>query len=795
MRLFLQHHCIYKSSVVFRQFLVYLFLMVGQLVAAQVVCDIRGRISSGGADLPGAQIEVYELGLKTTTDSKGAFVLENVPCQSLLILIWAEDHQTQTIQLDVQPQLPEQAWDLQRVINILPDVEVRTNGLEGSPLVKTLPVQTADRDYLESQSTANFASGLEKKAGINTIQTGIGIGKPMIRGLAFNRIQVNTNGIKQEGQQWGADHGLELDAFDVTGVEIVKGPASLIYGSDAMGGAINIVPEPAYRTDTLNVRYTGIHHTNNQLWGHSLQIGGRKDAWWLAIRGSTMQFSDYRVNADRFTYAGFVLPIYEQRLKNTAGCELNGSIRLGWVHEKIQSTLTITTFNQKAGLFVGAVGIPNSYNLQHRGDFRNTELPRQENTHHKIVWNNVLPLKNGHLEIDLGYQLNLRNEYAFPHAHGYPVSFSDTLSLGLHLQTLTGNARWHKNLANGWRQILGLQLQHMQNKFDGFEFLIPRFTTTQTGAFGFWEKSLRKNWVITTGLRGDWAQHNITAHKQPVFSNGRFTGSEELRNPDITRDFGNISGAVGAKWEQRPNSVWKFNLGSSFRIPTAIELSMNGVHHGNFRHEKGAADLNSERGYQLDINYEWRHKFGSITSSAFGSLYDQYIYLAPQPRFSALAGAGALWQYQQNDAVFGGFELEIQQQLTSWLCIQSTNDYVRNQNLNTGLPLPLTPPFVTRNRLVFQQPKAIKKVQAEFFVEWMAAASQNRTDRNERATPGYQLWEAGVMVQYGTHLKLHITAQNLADRPYFNHLSRYRLLNLPEPGRNITIRLIANLGA
>ena len=771
----------------------FLFLSA-ELSYAQADCVVRGVVRSGTQPLAGAVIEVLETGAKITTNADGSFYISQLPCKILSFVMSAPDHQILVLQLEASKNPPSVVWTLSPQKNILPTVVVATNKLENSPLHNTLNVQTADRAYLEAQSAVNFASSLEKKAGVNTIQTGVGIGKPVIRGLSFNRIQVNNQGIKQEGQQWGADHGLELDPFDVSGVEIVKGAASLIYGSDAMAGVINIVPQPLFQKDTLNIRYTALHHTNNQLIGNSLQVSGRKGAWWMSIRGSTQEFSDYRVNANQFTYAGFVLPIYEERLKNTAGQERHGSFRLGYLHKKIQSTLTISTFNQKAGLFTGAVGIPNRYNLQHNGDFNNVELPRQENAHHQIIWNNLIPLKNSYIEVDLGWQQNSRQEFSRPHAHGYPITFTDTLSLGLALQTLTGNVRWHKSLKSGWRQVLGLQAQHLQNNFSGFEFLIPQFQTTQFGAFVFFEKSWRKNWLFTGGARGDWAQHRIAQHKQPVFINGQFTGTEEIRNPDIFRNFGNMSGAVGAKWAATTAHVVKINFGSSFRIPTAIELSMNGVHHGNFRHEVGSESLTSERGYQWDVNYDWTYKSGKLSTSLFVNYFDQFIYLAPQPRFSPLAGAGALWQYQQNDAIFGGFELDWQQEITSWLVFQSTTDYVRNQNLNTGLPLPLTPPLITRNRITVQPTKAIKKLKTGFFVEWMAAAAQTRTDRNERATPSYQLWEAGLWAEISTYLKIYVTAQNLGDTPYFNHLSRYRLLNLPEPGRNLSIRLIANLG-
>lgn len=776
--------------------LLYFFVMAYSAAPAQTaVCDLWGTIRAGDALVGGAVVELLETKHRTTTNAEGQFLFANLQCDSYSLFVYAEGHQTLIQVVALTPSSPHFNFDLVSNQNLLAAAEVTTNSLENSFLQKTLGTKTVTRAYLDGQASQNFVGGLEKIAGINAIQTGVGIAKPMIRGMAFNRVQVNDRGIKQEGQQWGADHGLEIDPYDVNGVEIVKGPASIIYGGDAMGGVINILPQPLQPADTFTIQYVGLHHSNNQLLGHSLQAGLRKGAYWVRVRGSTQKFSDYRVNAQQFTYAGFVLPIFEERLKNTAGNERHGSISAGYVGKRHQSTLTLSAFTQNAGLFTGAVGIPNRYNLQHRGDFANIELPSQQVAHYKALLNNVFQTKNGFVEADFGAQYNERNEYSRPHAHGYPVNFSDTRSLGLKLFTLTGNLRWHRNLGNGWKQILGIQTQYMENNHQGFEFLVPRFQSYQTGGFVFFENNLRQKWWLNAAVRVDGVRHNIQKHLQPVFANGHFTGTEEIRNPDILRNFGNMSGAVGARFQPSKPHQWKFNLGSSFRMPTAIELSMNGVHHGNFRHEVGTANLSTERGYQLDVNYQWSTNTWQIAVSGFGSFYNQYIYLAPQPRFSPLPGAGAFWQYQQNDALFGGFELEVQKQLGSHFHFSSATDYVQNKNLQTGLPLPLTPPLISRNRLTFKQPfGASNNWRLELYLETTNAAPQNRTDRNERTTPGYTLLEAGMVVQASRFVKFYVAGQNLTNRAYFNHLSRYRLLNLPEPGRNIMLRVVVDGG-
>jgi iron complex outermembrane receptor protein len=336
-----------------------------------------------------------------------------------------------------------------------------------------------------------------------------------------------------------------------------------------------------------------------------------------------------------------------------------------------------------------------------------------------------------------------------------------------------------------------VQMQSMSNTYEGFEFLVPQFWSGQAGVFYFLEKRWRKGWKASSAIRWDGAGHVIQKHEQPIYRNRRFTGEFEVRNPDIDRWMQNFSGSLGTSWKPNNRQEWRFHVGSSFRVPTAIELSMNGVHHGNFRHELGNATLDPERGWQADLSWTYQNKNIQINANAFASYYDRYIYLAPTGRFSPLPGAGAFWEYKQHDALFGGGELNVVYQPSPWLTLSQSGEYVQNQNLETGLPLPLTPPLLFRSRLELRLPKRYGQLhRAMAFVGYTWAADQNRTDRNERETPGYQLWDMGFSAGVTKNVTLIAGVQNLMDVAYFNHMSRYRLINLPEPGRNVYVKII-----
>ncbi len=272
-----------------------------------------------------------------------------------------------------------------------------------SLLRSSQPVHVLTEEYFERNQSGTFAAALDVLPGVTSMKLGVGIAKPVIRGMSFNRVLVNNRGIKQEGQQWGADHGLEVDPFDVSTVEVIKGPATLLYGSDGLGGVINIRPAFWRKRPPRNLLTSGFQ-SNNRAVSNSLTAKGRRGPGCTAPERRTRTTATTPCRLIEFTYAGFVLPIYENRLKNTAGRELHYSVLAGRDTERLSSTLRFSAFNQEAGIFTGAIGLPRSYGLRHEGAHRDIDFPRQRNRHLMLVNHNRVKLGDDELELDLGVQ-------------------------------------------------------------------------------------------------------------------------------------------------------------------------------------------------------------------------------------------------------------------------------------------------------------------------------------------------------------------------------------------------------
>ena len=658
-----------------------------------------------------------------------------------------------------------------------------------------LSTEHLDENDLARNVQGNFSQSLSRLPGLDAINTGVGIAKPVIRGLSFNRVVVNDQGIKQQGQQWGADHGLEVDAFSVSMVEVVKGPASLQYGSDGLGGVINLMPAPVPTRNSISGQVIALGKSNNEHVGGSAQLRLNRNDFWVSMRYSRQDFGDYRVPADTFVFQTFILPLFDGYLKNSAGEEENREIQVGLSRDWGITRLTYSHYRLKSGLFSGAVGVPRSYALQPDGSRRDIDLPSQEVNHYKFLFTQTLLLGDDHLNLNIGYQLNQRQEFGFPEFHNQPeVDISNTLALGLDLQTLSGNLHYEHQPGTRWKHVYGISLEHQSNVRSGWEFLLPDFQTWRGGGFvisNFEPDNPR--WRFSGGLRLDIGSNQSDFFQRYVWdSNSRIIDS--LSVPTTEDIFANWSGSIGGRYALSPENAWlKINLGKSFRVPYPSETVSNGVHHGTFRHEQGNPELQSEHGYQFDLGLDWVSSRFEAHLATYFNFFDNFIYLGPSGRLSTLPEAGQIFRYQQNDALYSGFELDWRWHITDKLDLYQAAEYVWNLNLNTTLSLPFTPqPSLLSEISYTWQPASPRwgECYATVSYRYVRANGPNRVDRNERTTPAYQLFDAsvGTTLEWDRfRMEISLQGQNLLNTSYLNHLSRYRLINIPEQGRNIVL--------
>lgn len=668
----------------------------------------------------------------------------------------------------------------------------------------SLNVETVNSSFIQRNLGGSLMQSLQRIPGVKTISIGSGGSKPLIRGLGFNQVIVVENGIKHEGQQWGADHGLEIDQYAVNRVEIIKGPSSFMYGSDAIGGAVNIKPVPFPKKNTLggNIDFTA--KSNNEQVGSSLNLFGRNENWFFDTRITSSDYGDYRVPADVVHVYNYAVPLYKNRLRNTAGRELDWHASAGFVGEKFKSAFYFSNIYSKSGFFANAHGLePRNVDLElHDKSSRDILMPYQEVTHTKISNTTSFEIENHKFQTQLGFQKNFRQEWSHYVNHGYmppiyPADMYAPQDLERQYDKEVFSASVKDEFSIGKHQItVGLNAEKQQNQINGWSFLIPAFNQFNSGLFAYDKIQLNELWMLHGAVRLDYGKIEMKQYtdwfESEVSQNGQTIQEYLKRSEDLTKTFNSFTWSAGVNYN--PGKVsFKANAGTSFRMPIAKELASNGVNYHYFRFEKGNPNLDAERSYQLDLGIDWEENKWSVQLSPFFNYFPNFIYLNPTSQHDIYYGAGnQVFEYQQSEVLRYGGELQAKYQFLKNLSGEILAEYLYSEQISgskKGYTLPFSPPASVLFGINYTP--EIKHLKDTYFsLDYRFTAQQNQIVPPEKTTASSQVFNLGLGTKLQTAKQdfiLSLQIQNLFNTRYLNHTSFYRLIELPEMGRNIIL--------
>jgi iron complex outermembrane receptor protein len=673
----------------------------------------------------------------------------------------------------------------------------------------TANTERVDQTFIQENYAGSLAKSLENIAGVNASGIGASASKPIIRGLGFNRLIVTENGVKQEGQQWGADHGLEIDALNVEDIEVIKGPSALEYGNEAIAGVIKINNNNLPKKNSTSGEVRALYQSINDNYALGFNLKSRGDKFFYKIKGSYSDYADYRTTADRIYYLSRYLPIYNKRVKNTAGQDINSEVQAGFVGDKFRSILTLSNVNQKIGFFPGSHGIPLVDRLQDDGNYRNVEFPYQSVNHFKAISENEFRVDTKNtIKFITSYQNNHRQEISAFHTHygnqQAPTKNPD-LELDFKLTTYDSQLKFEHNHNKNFKTIIGAQAQLQSNNVAGYNYLLPEYDRNIFSGFLIEEFKKGNTWKVNAGIRYDYATFKSQGYFDQILYDYLITqnNSPSLadyyanRSKTINKNYSNLNAMVGATYQ--PNDLWDFNLnfGTNFRLPTAIELGANGIHHGSFRHERGNENLDTEKGLALDFKASFHKNDWLISASPYLYYFSNYIFLKPSGQFSILPHGGQIYEYTQSKALLTGFEIEVRKKINENFDANVIYEYLYNRQIQDNNKFGYYLPFTPANNLFGQVNYNIKKSAGifenfNFFVNGKYTFEQDKIALNEDITPSYFLVGLGgkttVKINNFT-ANLSVQVSNLFNENYFNHTSFYRALQLPEQARNIQVML------
>lgn len=660
------------------------------------------------------------------------------------------------------------------------------NSFQKNSSVNTINVNA---DYLKANFSGSLMQTLSSLPGIQAMSIGSGQSKPAIRGLGFNRMVVAEDGVKHEGQQWGDDHGLEIDQFAIDRVEVIKGPAALFYGSDAIGGVINLhsnyIP-----TRKLQGAVSLFTRSNNASLGASAKLEGRMGQFYYKGNFTAIDYADYKVPTDSIQYYSYFIRLKDHNLRNTAGKERDGAFTMGYLGYHFKTHLTFSDSYSKSGFFADAHGLEvRMSDIDYDKSRRDIDLPYQSVNHLKLMSHSVYQKDALVAEASLAFQNNIRQEKAEPVSHGYMPTPDDALERRFNKSTYAGNINVKYSLGPRHQLAGGIETEYQHNRRGGWGFIIPDFETTSLGAYLMEQFTVNHNLMLNAGVRYDYSRVHI--HKYQDWYQSPVDGADSayvVRSQELTRSFNSFTWSLGATYTLG-DWLFKANVGKSFRMPIAKELGTDGVNYGIFRYEKGNPELDAEEAYQVDLGISWSGKSVTLQVEPYLNYFPNYIYLNPTAGFYE---GLQMYYYTQSRVLRYGFEAQVAYRPIAPLELTASYEYLHARQQSgpkKGYSLPFTSPMSGE---IGAKYTFIPAERGEGFVSLHAHITARQSDivPPEKITAGHYTigMMAGKVFNLGRNqLSVKLNAENLLNRKYYDHTSYYRLIGVPEPGRNVAI--------
>lgn len=640
----------------------------------------------------------------------------------------------------------------------------------------THTLQSAD---LEKAMGGSLAASLTSIPGVSVLQTGATIGKPVVNGMHSNRLLILNNGVRQEGQQWGAEHAPEIDPFIAQTITVVKGAEAIRYGAEAIGGVVIVKPAPLPRDSALHATVHLVGASNGRSAAASAQLGGHFKqlpaiSWRVqstAKRGGNYQTAQYY-------------------LSNSGVKEFNYSAAIGYTKEHFNAEIFYSHFNSQTGIFKGShIGSTDDLNaaIAHGRPFNNgsfsyqMEAPRQKVIHDlwKINahwhWSDY-----AHADIQYGLQHNQREEYDIRRGgrSDLPASafklFTHTLDAAL---KLTNGSDKHLTVG-----INGLLQQNKKIDGTGTQPLIPNFNAQGVGLFAI-AKQTNEKYELEGGLRYDFKYLAAAGYRNNDYYSGRF-------------HFHNVSASLGGVYFPTKGLDIRTNIATAWRPPTVNELFSNGLHHGVGAIEIGDSSLKPERSLKWITSVHFnRLAWLDLSIDGYIHYFDNYIYLQPTGGVEErLRGAFPIFQNIQTAARFVGLDAQATIQVAKGLDYTLKGAFVQASNLSDDSFLPMIPAGQGAQTVKLHQQKLLffEHPFAEF--THVFVGKQNRYNEGDDFAPppdAYHLLNAaiGARIPIGSAaLKWSIACNNIANVLYKDYLNRFRYY-AHDIGRNFVVRL------
>jgi iron complex outermembrane receptor protein len=838
-------HSITKTLFMFKSICILLLCFsIVQPVALHAQNEVSGKITDAvsGSPLVGASVYIPDLKLGAVSGRDGMYVIRDLPSGAYLISVSIVGYGRQVEEVFVKGRVSKD-YRLSPSPAFLKDAIV--TGVSAATDKQNTPyaISTISYNQLMENTSTNVIDAIAKEPGVSAMTDGQSISKPVIRGLGYNRVLTVSDGVEQVDQAWFDEFGIEADPDAVNKYEILKGPASLAYGSDAIAGVVNLIPADLLPEGQTKGDILANYQTNNGLINVMGHIAGTKNGIsWSARIDNTMAHSY------KDPYDGYALNSQFSNFNTDATVGVHRWWGYAQVHVsyfEMATGIVDGTRDSATGIMERQVAYPDL-----NGGAASYEIPtHQEQTsytpfvinqrirHTKLVWDNRFAVGAGHINAIFSLQKNQRQETNDP-------TIPNTPDIYYYSKGATYDVRYVSPQIGGFNLSAGANGVYQSSQSLGTLLLIPNYNFFEIGGFAIANQKIG-NLNLSGGIRYDtrtfsgldhWVDSTTQAPAAPDAPNAfhEFQG--------FTSRFNGVSFSVGGTYAFTKHTYAKANIARGWRAPNVAECAANGVHDGTVVYEIGDPTLRPETSLEEDVAFGVNSPAVDLELDLFSNSIHDFIYA--QGLLSAYGGdsinnslnaaglgAAPVYKYAQSRAQLYGGELvfNVHPPDLSWIELHSTLSVVYGGL--TGVPDSIKYlPFVPPTRITADLKFPIKKIghsvrnaylkaglldcfeQKDVYKQYAIYNGLNTAltpfeyQASTTATKGYVLFSIGAggdIVSHGrTTCSVYVVCANLLNTPYMDYMSRFKYypvnyttdrVGVFNMGRNISFKVVVPL--
>lgn len=661
--------------------------------------------------------------------------------------------------------------------------EVIVNGSKLQDIHTLSQVQLKGQAMFRARGKS-LGDALKELPGLNATQTGPTLSKPIIHGMHSNRVLIVNNGVRQEGQQWGAEHAPELDPFTAGRISVLKGAASVRYGSDAVAGVILLEPDKLPEEPGVNGDVYAVAGSNGRMGALSATLQGAQKG---LLKGLSWRVQGTAKGAGNFSNAKYMM-------NNTGTRELNGLATVGYQWRNWNLSALYSHYEVMNGIYTGShVGNISDLLAAFKrdgpvGDPRFTyDIVRSyQQVYHDLAKATLVgKFKNeGRLEVNAARQYDLRNEYDVSLPYTNNKAELQKPQVSFQLITHTADVTYLQPNKNGFSGSVGISGITQGNVFRGIRYLIPNFRNYGAGAFAI-ERYSKGKFTLETGLRYDYRWLRVYQ-----------LNANTLKTYNTTRTFNNITATGGVAYH--PTAAWNISLntGTAWRAPAVNELYVHGVHFSDARYQNGDSLLDAERAWNTGISTTYQGHRLRVDAEVYYNLIDNYIYDMPtmQP-VTLVSGTYPAFQYTQDKVRISGLDVDIHYNITTHWAYEGKLTLVRGYNISRNDYLIYMPADRIQNGIGYSMHSLGKLKEPHVAAEVVAVMKQVRVPHNSDyvAPPeGYGLLNlhAGFDMAVGKDkaMSVDVSVNNVSNVAYREYLDHFRYYTY-QLGRNVQLRV------